>query len=67
VYVGAGVALAGAALDYQSWALMGYCAAFLLAMYVFVVTYEEPKLRVTFGDAYLQYYSRVDRWLPHRR
>src|SRR5208282_79470 len=30
MYLGAGLALAGAALFYESWALLGYCAAFVL-------------------------------------
>lgn len=64
MYLGAGLTLAGAALFYQSWALLGYCAAFILVMYLFVVVYEEPTLRATFGDAYAQYCSRVRRWWP---
>jgi protein-S-isoprenylcysteine O-methyltransferase Ste14 len=66
MYVGAGLALAGAALFYQSWALLGYCAAFELAMYLFVVVYEEPTLRATFGTPYVHYCQRVRRWWPGR-
>jgi protein-S-isoprenylcysteine O-methyltransferase Ste14 len=64
MYLGAGLALAGAALFYQSWALLGYCAAFLLVMHLFVVAYEEPTLRADFGLAYERYCARVHRWLP---
>ena len=69
MYVGAALALAGAALFYESWALLGYCAAFLLITHLFVVAYEEPVLRATFGDAYVRYCERVGRWWPgrHRR
>jgi protein-S-isoprenylcysteine O-methyltransferase Ste14 len=49
MYLGAALALAGAALFYQSWALLVYCAAFLLVTHLFVVAYEEPTLRATFG------------------
>jgi protein-S-isoprenylcysteine O-methyltransferase Ste14 len=66
MYIGAGLALAGAALFYESWALIGYCAAFLLVTHLFVVLYEEPILRATFGDAYAQYCGRVRRWWPGR-
>jgi protein-S-isoprenylcysteine O-methyltransferase Ste14 len=66
MYVGAALALAGAALFYESWALLGYCAAFLLITHLFVVAYEEPVLRSTFGDAYVRYCEGVRRWLPSR-
>lgn len=66
MYLGAALALAGAALFYQSWALLGYCAAFLLVMRLFIV-YEEAALRSTFGDQYVQYCERVNRWSPRRR
>lgn len=64
MYLGAAFALAGAALFYQSWGLLLYCAAFLLTTHLFVVGYEEPTLRATFGPAYLQYCERVRRWWP---
>lgn len=66
MYIGAALALAGAALFYQSWALLGYCVAFLFVMSLFVVFYEEPALRTTFGDAYARYCHRVGRWVPNR-
>jgi phospholipid methyltransferase len=50
MYVGAGLALAGTALFYESWALLAYCTVFILVMFLFVVVYEEPTLRATFGD-----------------
>lgn len=64
MYIGAGLALAGAALFYESWALLGYGAAFSFVMHLFVVIYEEPTLRATFGDAYVRYCARVHRWWP---
>lgn len=64
MYVGAGLALAGAALFYQSWALLVYGLVFVLITHLFVVVYEEPTLRATFGDSYQQYCQRVHRWLP---
>jgi protein-S-isoprenylcysteine O-methyltransferase Ste14 len=67
MYLGAGLALAGAALFYESWALLGYCAAFVLVMHLFVVLYEEPTLRATFGASYLGYCERVRRWWPGRK
>jgi protein-S-isoprenylcysteine O-methyltransferase Ste14 len=67
MYIGAGLALAGAALFYESWALLGYCAAFALIMHLFVAVYEEPTLRATFGAPYVQYCEQVRRWWPRRR
>jgi protein-S-isoprenylcysteine O-methyltransferase Ste14 len=45
MYLGAALALLGAALFYQSWALLAYCVAFALVTHLFVVAYEEPTLR----------------------
>jgi protein-S-isoprenylcysteine O-methyltransferase Ste14 len=68
MYLGAALALAGAAIFYQSWALLLYCAAFLLITHLFVVGYEEPTLRASFGPAYMDYCRRVSRWIPrHNR
>ena len=67
MYMGAGLALAGAALFYESWALVAYCVAFVLVMYLFVVVYEEPTLRATFGDSYVRYCQQVKRWWPGRQ
>ena len=64
MYVGAATALAGAALSYGSAALAAYAAAFLLTMHVFVIAYEEPTLRATFGADYEGYCARVRRWRP---
>ena len=62
MYVGAGLALAGAALYYRSGPLAGYAALFLLATHLFMVSYEEPTLRRTFGQDYEAYCRRVGRW-----
>ena len=66
MYIGAALALAGAALYYQSWPLAGYDALFLLAAHLFVVWYEEPTLRRTFGAVYDAYCRQVRRWWPSR-
>ena len=64
MYLGAGLALGGAALFYASWALLGYCAAFGFVAHLFVVAYEEPTLRATFGASYARYCELVRRWWP---
>jgi protein-S-isoprenylcysteine O-methyltransferase Ste14 len=64
MYLGAGVALAGAALFYEAPALLAYAAGFLVLMHLFVVWYEEPTLRRTFGKDYGTYCRQVGRWWP---
>jgi len=64
ILVGAGLALGGAALFYQSTRLLGYAGLFLLVTHLFVVLYEEPTLRLTFDKDYEAYCRRVGRWWP---
>jgi protein-S-isoprenylcysteine O-methyltransferase Ste14 len=62
MYLGAAAAMSGAALYFQSMALLGYITAFLLVTHLFVVIYEEPTLRSTFGNDYDVYCRSVARW-----
>jgi protein-S-isoprenylcysteine O-methyltransferase Ste14 len=62
MYIGAALALAGAALFYGSRSIAIYAGLFLVAMHLFVVVYEEPTLRRTFGAEYNAYCRRVGRW-----
>jgi len=64
MYIGAGLALAGAALFYRSRVLAGYTALFLLLTHAFVLWYEEPTLRSTFGADYESYCKQTGRWWP---
>lgn len=64
MYLGAGLALAGAALFYRSMLLLGYAGLFLVVTHMFVVLYEEPILRRTFAKDYEAYCRRVGRWWP---
>ena len=64
MYLGGALTLAGAALFYRSLFLLGYDCFFLLAFSLFVLFYEEPTLRRTFGSDYEAYCHRVARWLP---
>jgi protein-S-isoprenylcysteine O-methyltransferase Ste14 len=47
--------------------LLAYGAAVWLACHTFVVAYEEPTLRRTFGPAYDEFRAHVPRWLPRLR
>jgi protein-S-isoprenylcysteine O-methyltransferase Ste14 len=64
MYIGAGLALGGAALFYESVPLLVYGVIFLLVAHLFVLLYEEPTLRRTFGPEYEAYCRRVRRWWP---
>jgi protein-S-isoprenylcysteine O-methyltransferase Ste14 len=64
MYIGAGLALGGAALFFESVPLLAYCSGFLFASHLFVVGYEEPTLSRTFGQEYEAYCHRVRRWWP---
>jgi protein-S-isoprenylcysteine O-methyltransferase Ste14 len=66
MYLGAGLALGGAALVYGSPWLGGYAALFLAVTHTFVLAYEEPTLRRSFGPDYDAYCRRVHRWWPTR-
>jgi protein-S-isoprenylcysteine O-methyltransferase Ste14 len=64
MYIGAVLALAGAALFYRSLPLLAYAGLFLLASHFFVEWYEEPTLRRIFGEEYEAYCRQVRRWWP---
>jgi len=67
MYLGAALALGGAALFYRSLPLLGYLGLFLLAAHAFVVWHEEPTLARLFGEDYRVYRATVRRWLPRMR
>jgi protein-S-isoprenylcysteine O-methyltransferase Ste14 len=64
MYLGAAVALGAAALFYRSVELLAFTGAFLLMTHLFVVGYEEPELRRSFGAEYESYCHEVRRWWP---
>ncbi|MBI2403632.1 MAG: isoprenylcysteine carboxylmethyltransferase family protein [Gemmatimonadetes bacterium] len=64
LYVGAGLALTGAALFFESLPLAGFTGGFFLITHLFVLWYEEPTLRRSFGEAYDAYCRQVRRWWP---
>ena len=54
----------GQALLFADGRLLLYAALFWLACHAFVVAYEEPTLRRTFGAAYATFCANVPRWIP---
>jgi protein-S-isoprenylcysteine O-methyltransferase Ste14 len=64
MYVAVLSTIAGQALLFGSLKLVLYCAIIWLLFHVFVLSYEEPTLRKTFGGEYDAYCAHVPRWLP---
>jgi protein-S-isoprenylcysteine O-methyltransferase Ste14 len=67
MYVGVFLVLLGEACLLQSPVLIVYSLLVFLAFHLFVVVYEEPRLRIRFGDSYTRYLQGVPRWLPRRQ
>ena len=66
MYVGAWLLIVGLALFYRSGGMALYAIVFLAIAHAFVVAYEEPMLRRTFGPQYLDYCQTTGRWWPTR-
>lgn len=64
MYLGVGTFFVGAAVFYESPLILGYAVLFFVSSHWFVVLYEEPRLRRTFGRDYVAYCARVRRWMP---
>jgi protein-S-isoprenylcysteine O-methyltransferase Ste14 len=67
MYIGGLFVLLGETIFFASLILFGYSFFIFLGFHTFVVVYEEPTLRRTFGKSYKAYCDSVQRWLPHRR
>jgi protein-S-isoprenylcysteine O-methyltransferase Ste14 len=66
MYIGGFIVLLGFGLYEQSAAILLFTLPWLLAAHLFVLLYEEPHLRATFGTPYDAYCHSVRRWLPRR-
>ena len=64
MYVANVAIVVGLAVVFRSWPLVAWAAVILLAFHVFVVAYEEPTLRASFGADYESYRRNVGRWMP---
>lgn len=67
MYVGVTLMILGMTRLLLAPGLLLYFAVVVLAFHLFVVFYEEPKLRALFGAAYEDYLRRVPRWMPRMR
>jgi protein-S-isoprenylcysteine O-methyltransferase Ste14 len=64
IYIGAIVAMLGAAMALWSGWLVLYALVVLIATHLLVILYEEPHLRHVFGQPYEDYLRTVHRWIP---
>ena len=64
MYVGVLLILLGEAILFTSFAILAYTLLVWLLFHLFVVYYEEPRLRKQFGAAYDEYSKVVPRWIP---
>jgi protein-S-isoprenylcysteine O-methyltransferase Ste14 len=64
MYIGGFTVLLGFGLYERSPAILIFSLPWLLLAHLFVILYEEPHLRSTFGAPYDAYCRSVGRWLP---
>jgi protein-S-isoprenylcysteine O-methyltransferase Ste14 len=65
IYLGVVAVFLGYVLWHPSRALLLCPVIVAVSSHLFVIFYEEPHLRKTFGAAYEEYCQSVPRWLPH--
>ena len=64
MYIAVVTVIFGQALLFGDVRLFWYGILFWLACHVFVVLYEEPTLKQTFGTEYESFRANVPRWIP---
>ncbi|MBZ5524990.1 MAG: isoprenylcysteine carboxylmethyltransferase family protein [Acidobacteriia bacterium] len=64
MYIAVVSVILGQGLLFGSVRVLEYGAMVWLAFHLFVLLYEEPTLRRTFGAEYVAYCTEVRRWLP---
>ena len=64
MYVGVAAVIFGQGLLLGNVRVLEYGALVWIAFHIFVLAYEEPTLRKTFGDEYREFCHNVPRWIP---
>lgn len=67
MYVSVLAVILGQALLLGNVGILEYAACAWLIVHLFVIGYEEPTLRKTFGAEYQTFCSHVPRWIPRLR
>ena len=66
MYIAVVAIIAGQGLIFGNVRVLAYGALVWLAFHLFVIAYEEPTLRATFGPEYEAFCGGVSRWIPRR-
>jgi protein-S-isoprenylcysteine O-methyltransferase Ste14 len=64
MYLAVVAIILGEAMILGNLRLLAYCALVWLFSHLFVLAYEEPALRKTFGAEYDAFCANVPRWIP---
>ena len=64
MYVAVASIIAGQALLFGNVTILEYGALVWLFFHLFVLAYEEPRMRSTFAEEYQLYRANVPRWIP---
>jgi protein-S-isoprenylcysteine O-methyltransferase Ste14 len=67
MYVAVLALILGQGLLFGSVPILEYGVAVWVAFHLFVLIYEEPALRRSFGPEYEEFCAHVPRWIPHLR
>ena len=63
MYVGVMMILIGESIFFQSLSVAIYALFIFISFYIFVVNFEEPRLRAAFAEEYIHYVRHVRRWI----
>ncbi|MGB4773981.1 MAG: methyltransferase [Daejeonella sp.] len=63
MYVGVTMMLLGEVIMFQSVSLIIYSFSIFTAFNIFIILFEEPRLKKDFGEEYNKYYKKVRRWM----
>lgn len=66
MYIGGFILLAGFGFYHHSFSILILLIALLFFFHLFVVFFEEPVLTKQFGESYLNYKKRINRWIPKK-
>ena len=67
MYVAVVTLILGQGLFFRSIRVLEYDIAVWVGFYLFVLLYEQPTLRKTFGHEYEEFCANVPAWIPHLR
>ena len=67
MYVAVAFLILGQGLLFGSVRVLEYGIAVWVAFHLFVLTYEEPRLRRSYGREYEEFCANVPRWIPRLR